>query len=245
MAYFKSISSLDDLKKKYRQLAKENHPDRGGDEKVMVAINNEFDTLFPIWKSRVEVSSGETGVMYRRRFYTQNGWEGKNFDGNLTTKEIAARIRKYVKAVYPTFKFSITCKNYRGIYVQLMETPFDIFNHEAIEKSLERYTDSNGNIINRKAIMAKSYRDMFANDNVKFDYYHGGLEEVKEFFDPYAYKVLEDVRQQVDSYRYNDSDAMIDYFDTNFYPHVGVGQWDKPMKIVPKIINHRDRKSVV
>jgi len=29
------------------------------------------------------------------------------------------------------------------------------------------------------------------------------------------------------AYNYDDSDSMIDYFDTNFYSHFAIGKWDK------------------
>jgi curved DNA-binding protein CbpA len=35
MAYFKNIHSLAELKKEYRRLALENHPDKGGSTEVM------------------------------------------------------------------------------------------------------------------------------------------------------------------------------------------------------------------
>ena len=36
MAYFKNIHSLAELKKEYRRLALENHPDKGGSTEVML-----------------------------------------------------------------------------------------------------------------------------------------------------------------------------------------------------------------
>jgi hypothetical protein len=36
------------------------------------------------------------------------------------------------------------------------------------------------------------------------------------------------------SFNYDDSDSMIDYFDTNFYLHLEIGKWDKPFKKVVK-----------
>lgn len=47
MKYFASCRTLDELKKEYRRLAMLNHPDRGGDEETMKAINNEYDAVCP------------------------------------------------------------------------------------------------------------------------------------------------------------------------------------------------------
>ena len=41
MKYFTNCRILDELKKEFRRLAMLNHPDRGGDEETMKAINNE------------------------------------------------------------------------------------------------------------------------------------------------------------------------------------------------------------
>lgn len=50
MKYFKNINTLEELKKAYRRLAMENHPDVGGDTETMKAINAEHDELFEILK---------------------------------------------------------------------------------------------------------------------------------------------------------------------------------------------------
>lgn len=49
---------------------------------------------------------------------------------------------------------------------------------------------------------------------------------------PKAKAMMTDVVEFINSYRYDDSDGMIDYFDTNFYYDVSVGKWDKPFKVV-------------
>ena len=46
MKYFTNITTLDELKKAYRRLAMQYHPDCGGDEETMKAINAEHDALF-------------------------------------------------------------------------------------------------------------------------------------------------------------------------------------------------------
>ena len=49
---------------------------------------------------------------------------------------------------------------------------------------------------------------------------------------PEAKEMMTDVVELINSYRYDDSDGMIDYFSTNFYFDVSVGKWDKPFKVV-------------
>lgn len=46
MNYFKNAKTIEELKKTYRKLALENHPDHNGDEEIMKVINNEYDILF-------------------------------------------------------------------------------------------------------------------------------------------------------------------------------------------------------
>lgn len=83
MKYFKKITSFEDLKKQYRNLLKENHPDNGGDLEIMKEINVEFDAAFSIWKNRKEVETGETvnetASETRNQFYTEFGWEGSRY----------------------------------------------------------------------------------------------------------------------------------------------------------------------
>ena len=49
MAYFHNIHSLADLKKEYRRLALQHHPDKGGDTAIMQQVNTEFERLFKVW----------------------------------------------------------------------------------------------------------------------------------------------------------------------------------------------------
>ncbi len=56
MSYFEStIKTLDELKKQYHNLVKKNHPDLGGSEQAMKAINNEYELLY----KRIELSLTE------------------------------------------------------------------------------------------------------------------------------------------------------------------------------------------
>lgn len=139
MKYLKNIKSFDDLKSKYRNLALKNHPDRGGDIEIMKIINNEYDLLFPIWKRKVEYSSGveihETAAQTRSEFYTEYGWKGEKYD--LDIAEIAKRIRAYVKEVWSECRFSISISRFSGgcsLSAALTEGPWPKSDKENINR---------------------------------------------------------------------------------------------------------------
>lgn len=184
MKYFVECKTLDELKKLYRKLALANHPDRGGDEEVMKKINEEYDKLFPILKiayNRVaNVPTHETAAGTRYEFYTQNGWRGENYDMSLTTKEITAKIREYVKKAYPDCKFSVTFSSYSGgssIHVALVSGPYEALktnakhiqvNHYYVERE-DRLTDWAKAVIMDVNDVIKSYR--FSDCDGMIDYY--------------------------------------------------------------------------
>ena len=55
--YFININDLQELRKQYRDLLKKHHPDNGGNEDIMKAVNAEYDKLFKILKDRHESNS--------------------------------------------------------------------------------------------------------------------------------------------------------------------------------------------
>lgn len=60
MKYFSGITNLEELKKTYRRLAMENHPDRGGDTETMKAINAEYEEAFNRIKYSGQTEAAET-----------------------------------------------------------------------------------------------------------------------------------------------------------------------------------------
>lgn len=206
MKYFTNCKTLNELKAEYRRLVMIHHPDRGGDEEAMKAINNEYDELFPVLKLQYNQTAAEptheTAESTRREFYTQNGWKGKNYSIDLTTTEISQKIREYVKKVYPDCKFSVTthyASMCSSIDVVLMSGPY------------AATTDGSG--------------------RVDVNEYHI---ERSSNLTAWALAVLSDVNDFIKSYRWNDSDGMIDYFDTNFYYDISVGKYGKPYTVTSK-----------
>lgn len=138
-------------------------------------------------------------------FYTANGWAGSNYDSKLSTKEIAAKVRSYAKKNFPEFKFSVRSEwsmYADSMYIELKSGPCVPF----VEGS-------------RSA--KRGY--MSTMSTVK-----GWENELT----PEMFKVLDAVTTYASSFRYNDSDGMQDYFDTNFYIHIEVS--DEYKVIEPK-----------
>lgn len=51
MKYFKNIETLEQLRKEYKRLVKENHPDNGGSDEAIKIINVEYEELFKVLKN--------------------------------------------------------------------------------------------------------------------------------------------------------------------------------------------------
>lgn len=79
------------------------------------------------------------------------------------------------------------------------------------------------------SLMAAPF-DPFSDEHDKKHGYH----QVNHFHIDYLPKeactVLSEVVDIVNSYNYDDSEAMFDYFDKNFYFHLEIGKWNKPFK---------------
>jgi DnaJ-class molecular chaperone len=58
--YFNNPKTLEELKKQYRELAMKHHPDCGGSDEAMKAVNAEYDRLFPKLKNVHQNKDGET-----------------------------------------------------------------------------------------------------------------------------------------------------------------------------------------
>lgn len=143
--------------------------------------------------------------MKAMNFYTQNGWAGSNYDSKLSTKEIAAKVRSYAKKNFPGSKFSVRSEwsmYTDSMYIELKSGPCVPF--VAGSRSAER-----------------GY--MSTMSTVK-----GWENELT----PEMFKVLDAVTTYANSFRYDDSDGMQDYYDTNFYLKIKVS--DEYKVIEPK-----------
>ena len=143
--------------------------------------------------------------MKTMNYYTANGWVGTNYDSKLSTKEIAAKVRSYAKKNFPDFKFSIRTE--WSIYTDSM--------------CIELKEGTCIPFIEGSRSAERGY--MSTMNNVK-----GWKNELT----PEMFKVLDAVTTYASSFRYDDSDGMQDYFDTNFYLNIKVS--DEYKIIEPK-----------
>lgn len=144
--------------------------------------------------------------MKAMNFYTANGWAGSNYDSKLSTKEIAAKVRAFAKKNFPEFKFSVRSEwsmYTNSMYIELKAGICIPFIEGS--RSAER-----------------GY--MSTMSTVK-----GWENELT----PEMFKVLDAVTTYANSFRYDDSDGMQDYFDTNFYIHIEIN--DKYQVMEPKV----------
>ncbi len=214
MKYFKNVKDLKDLKKQFKKLAMEYHPDRpNGNAEIMKAVNNEYDELFPIWKNKESIKTDETSESTRNEFYEEQGWTGDKYDGSLTIKDISALVKKDLKIEFPDCKFSVTKKEYTGggsITVALMEAPKNVF--------------------------AEGITEVHSMIGL------AGSSQLNE----YGNKIAIRCNEILDSYNFDKSDIMTDYFHVNFYGFVNIGKWNKPFKVVerkPKTTKKNTKKS--
>lgn len=223
MKYFKNVNSLAELKTQYKALAMKHHPDCGGTTEAMQEVNNEFDMLFVVYKninfanstepnSQTASESSETAYKFKREFYTSNGWQGSRYDHNLNTKDIAKLVKTFCKTVYPTCKFSIT-SDYHSINIYLMEANFEVFANESDKYT--RYDDGTKLTANMQLNQFSILENKKLTERAKTMFYN--------------------IHEYLKSYNYDNSDAMTDYFDTNFYEHLEIGKWDRPFKVVEKM----------
>ena len=243
MKYFKKIDSFKDLKNKYRELLKANHPDNGGNVEIMSEINCEYDALFKIWKDKTqdltEEEKKETASASRRNFYTAFGWAGDNYDINLSIVEIAKIIRNYVKNKYPTCKFSVRSEHgsmYKSLSVDLKEFPakmyktVDDLRAEGLTEA-KTYIDSNGKEVTyqeyteeiQTMLRRLRYNGYFEleswTDEDVFEAYEKAY-KISYFYrikTEYFTNVINDVESFIKSYNFEDIDSSIDYFHVNFY----------------------------
>ena len=213
MTYFQIIHSLAELKKQYRALAIQHHPDKGGSTETMQQINAEFAQLYAVWKNDTTVSAaasgyesdytGATAEEYANAVYNEYRWTGSNYKGQHAP-EVVELVRQWLKKTYPRYKFSVRRSDYNSIHISLMQADFEAF---TAASGVKTYADINHYHIDSETDLTERTRE-----------------------------VMKNVRAFVQSYNFDDSDPMTDYFCTNFYLNLSIGTYKKPYRTsLPKL----------
>lgn len=210
MKYFKNIPTLSELKKAFRALVIANHPDKGGDTKTMQEINAEFEKLYNSLKDCKET--------------TNTGYE---------TDYQGATAQEYTQHVYEEYGW--TGKNYTGEHdLQKLAKIFRDWLRKVYPSCKFSVVTSRGY---RTVQITLSVADFnpFTGKNMK--YYDISRYDVET--DPEltgrAKDMFANIRNYVNTYNYDHSDLMADYYDTNFYISLAIGQYENPFKIeIPK-----------
>ena len=114
-----------------------------------------------------------------------------------------------------------------SLHISVTEAPEELFSDAGIMKwAIE-------SVWKRKYMGTEEEAFAHYKEQVKQGYFQS-WDWYYDYMTDVAREVLSDIQELVNSYRYDDSDSRIDYFNTNFYHHLNIGRWDKPLKIVPK-----------
>jgi len=192
----------------------------------------------------------EAGIQPMEHSYTGGGWEGVNSNLRMDTKDQAKAITDAMKKQYPDVKISRKTNLFSGgssIDFNIMSSDKDLFvSNSDIDKmgyeDLHDVSRSNGfEWWAKDNIKGYNENHSYNIDDVR-KYAKESLSKRKEsdiqsvrgnewYLNDYGKKVVSELNKQANSYTYNDSDGMIDYFDHGTYMHISIGKWNKPYEV--------------
>lgn len=177
--------------------------------------------------------------------YTQGAWQGSKYDGNLDIKDIAKNVVDEMKKAYPDVKINRKISRYSGgqsadFNIVESEKPlirnFDSFSESELERIYN--TGYNKNYYNTFEDFKENFKKELERGQYSINTYHVSTNpELTE----YGKAVLKDLNKVVNAYNFDDSDGQIDYFHTNFYSDVSIGNYNKPYKVVSSKANLRKK----
>ena len=151
--------------------------------------------------------------MAKMNFYTQNGWAGSNYDSKLQKKDIAAKVRAFAKKNFHEFKFSVTSR-------------------------WSMYTDSLYIVL--KSGLCVPFVEETRSAQRGYIRTMSSVKEWRDEITPKVFAALDGVTSYASSYRYDDSDGMQDYYDTNFFLKIEIA--DDYKVIEPKAKKQTTKK---
>lgn len=138
-------------------------------------------------------------------------------------KEIAKQVRIELKKEFPNCKFSVRIDRFsmgQAMKVSLMESPESPY--ASLLSRPDRHDGSQHNI----NLDYNQINHHCLESDYDGNWYNNGIQLTKK-----AAKMLQKVVEISNRKNWNNSDAMIDYFDVNYYFDLTIGQWDKPLVV--------------
>ena len=192
-----------------------------------------------------QIQEIKTGVVEIENSYSGNGWKGVNSDLKLSMKEIAKLIKKQLKLKFPDATFSVTTEgnwHYNGLNINLMKdskNPFNSFenaikeaeknNSSGIIANPENWVGLQDWEIEQSEMRKAELKQRLESGNIQISQFN--IDNDYELSE-YGKQLFEYIKNLADSFNYDDSDSMIDYFDKGFYLKLSIGKWDKKFELL-------------
>lgn len=192
-----------------------------------------------------QIQEIKTGVVEIKNSYSGNGWKGVNSDLKLSIKEIAQLIKKQLKKKFPNATFSVTTEGncyYSGLNINLMKdlkNPINSFENAVLEAEKssisgiianpEKWVGLQDWEIEQSEMRKKELKQRLESGNISVNQFH-----IQNDFElsEYGKQLFEYVKDLADSFNYDDSDSMTDYFDQGFYLDLAIGKWNKKFELI-------------
>lgn len=193
----------------------------------------------------------ERGIRPRKDSYGHPGaWEGINSDKGLSNKEIAKAVQDAMKKKYPNTKLTRSTAGYDSVEITIASSsePIVVSNND-IDKmgysDFGRLSSSNGfdwwakeNVPGYKERAEYSIEDVrkYAKTLLKEQFKGTSVSQDAWYLTEYGKNLVKDIQRELNSYNYDDSNGMVDYFNSGFYDDITLGKWNKPFESVDKKI---------
>lgn len=149
---------------------------------------------------------------------------------NLGIKEITRLIREQLKKEFPSCKFSVTMKHYSSVSICLMESNYNMVRRfeDISDMALFSLESRNYKPEDIKQVQLKKYHQL--NHYSFLDSYNPNSWNNGVFLTEKCHRLFKKIVEITSQYNYDNSDISTDYFDTNFYLHLSIGEYDKEYK---------------
>lgn len=189
----------------------------------------------------------ELGTTAIKNSYSGYGWEGVNSNKHLAITEIAKIIKKELKRVFPTATFSVTTEGncyYNSLNIALIkdiQNPLNDYETAVKEASkststkiiedYDKWVGLSDTDIWESEQRKKELKSRLEHKHITINQYHIDNDfELSE----YGKKIFKFVKDLCDSFNYDDSDSMTDYFDCGFYLTLSIGKYNKNFELIEK-----------